>query len=315
MDPREIWREDYHREVEEELEQMRAEKPKASAGPAATASLYRDLLEALQRMERLTPLFEETRTRLQERSQELEAEIHRREALKEVALNLQQRIKGLDLELQAANQQARLEALKYAQAEGELTAGREECQKLLSAAKAKEDRIAELESEIRRLEVPKEDAPNLQQRIKDLDVELQAARQQARLEALKYAQAESELTTLREERSRQMKILEAKVMELESFDQSSQEASILQKRIEELEGVVSQRENSCKVLEERLIQIPALETRVMELEGLLKAQRPAPDEARVRELAAAVRLLRAKVLELAALRSEQLCPDTVKPTS
>ena len=111
MEPYNLWREEYRREVDKVLEEMRTGQDQAGSGPLVTdlvdgilppSSVHKELQAARAEAARLKERLEELAAGLEAKSVQLEAELRRRSRLKDLVIKLHLQVGALEREAQEA---------------------------------------------------------------------------------------------------------------------------------------------------------------------------------------------------------------------
>jgi chromosome segregation ATPase len=286
MEPYHLWREEYRREVEKVLDEMRAGKDEAAPGPMVMdladgiippSKARKELQAALAEVAALRTRVEELTSGLEAKSRELEAELRRRGRLKDLVIKLHLQVGALQGEAQEARHG--------------MQDGLDKSRRYFEAAQQAQARLQEvlqqLEAEQQRVRQAHVRAASLQGGLDELQIQLDAKERAFNVLLARYDVSEKDYL----ERLRRF---EAKVGELEtSLDEARrrsagvdaleagyrrqlQEAAAAgEARLERLERVhhasVEQWEADCRELQRRLDEArqvkESLETR---LEGALR---------------------------------------------
>jgi DNA repair exonuclease SbcCD ATPase subunit len=151
-----IWQENYRREVEDVLAQMRAGKLEEAQPPSVSdliippAAVYVELGQAKERLERLGSLLKAARARLELRAAELSEEARRREELKELAMRLRTSLQSVGEEFKEARRQAVQEAARAQTASEERSEAVQDRKVLAAELEAERSKMAAAREEIRR---------------------------------------------------------------------------------------------------------------------------------------------------------------------
>ncbi|MCX5793977.1 MAG: hypothetical protein NTY77_00590 [Elusimicrobia bacterium] len=173
MEPYHIWREEYRREVEKVLDEMRAGKDEASPGPVVIdlvdgiippSKVHKELQAALADAASLRRRVEEMTSGLEAKSRELEAELRRRGRLKDLAIKLHLQVDALEREAE--------EARHGAQECGDES--RRSAEAAQQAQTRLQEALQELEAERQRTRQAQVRAASFQSGIDDLQMQLDA---------------------------------------------------------------------------------------------------------------------------------------------
>ncbi len=220
MDPYQVWKEDYRREVDQVLSALRAAKGKAApVTPGLTeniippAAVYRQLDAAREELARLEPALNELRGQLDLRSERLAEEMRRRAQLKDLVLKMTAHVRALERESAAQGLKHREETSRAAVLKDKLAEAEREAARL----------AAQFEEEKRRVHKTTAELRGLQGRVDDLQLALDA-----KTHALKALQTRYE--ALAQNANRQTEGQEERVLELSSRLEEAQA------KVEELTG-------------------------------------------------------------------------------
>jgi len=276
MDSFRLWQENYQREVEEVLAELRSGKTPSTLPPSVSdlvippAGVHVELHEARERVRRLGALLQTARARLERRGEEMAVEQRQREELKEIATRLRAALENANEELKEARRRAEEESARAQAASLERGEAVQDRKALTSELEAERGKMAAAREEIRRRDAHwTAEARRLEGWIADLQRGVDEANERREAQILevqtekrKAAEAAADKEQVSQVLDRRENFIKALQERLDAADQRLEEqAAQTSAEIAKLPGALSELGRLRELLEHREDFIRALQQR------------------------------------------------------